>query len=84
MYDRDNDDVDVSDVILTRYRELPPFGFVRLPAVLRVFPVSRSAWLNGVKSGEYPASVKLAPRTIAWRVEDIRALIEKTSNQDKA
>src|SRR5579871_507404 len=50
-------------------------GFMRLRAVLAVFPVSRSAWWDGVKKGKYPAAVKLGPRTTAWRVEDIRRLI---------
>lgn len=54
---------------------LPDTGFVRLPAVLGVIPVSRSTWWNGCKSGKYPKPVKLGPRTTAWRVEDIRALI---------
>lgn len=57
---------------------LPTTGYVRLPTVLAVFPVSRSAWWAGVKSGRYPASVKLGPRTTAWRVEQIRALIDAT------
>lgn len=58
---------------------LPEMGFVRLPVVLQVFPVSRSSWWAGVKSGKYPPSVKLAPRTTAWRAEDIRALIERSA-----
>lgn len=57
---------------------LPETGFLRLPEVLRFFPVSRSAWYRGVKAGIYPAPVPLGPRTAAWRVEDIRALIERT------
>ena len=56
--------------------ELPATGFVRLPQVLAVYPVSRSTWWNGVKDGRFPAGVKLGPRTTAWRVEDIRKLIE--------
>lgn len=55
---------------------LPASGFVRLPQILAVFPVSKSAWWKGVAEGRYPASVKLGPRTTAWRVSDIRALIE--------
>ena len=54
---------------------LPDTGFVRLPTVLAVFPVSRAAWWGGVKTGRYPAAVKLGPNTTAWRAEDIRALI---------
>ena len=58
-------------------QSLPETGFVRLPHILRVIPVSKSTWWSGVREGRYPASVKLAPRVTAWRVEDIRALIER-------
>lgn len=53
-------------------------GFLRLPQVLSVYPVSRSAWWAGIKAGKYPSPVKLGPRTTAWRVDDIRVLIEAT------
>ncbi len=58
---------------------LPETGFVRLTTVLQVFPISRSAWWAGVKAGKYPSSVKLGPRTTAWRAADIRALIESVA-----
>ena len=60
---------------------LPETGFVRLPQILAVYPVSRSAFWAGVKDGRFPSPVKLSPRCTAWRVEDIRALIESTSQQ---
>jgi predicted DNA-binding transcriptional regulator AlpA len=63
--------------LTTMLTPLPETGFVRLPQILAVFPVSRSAWWLGVKTGKYPASVKLGPRTTAWRAEDIRSLIER-------
>lgn len=47
----------------------------KLPTVLTHYPVSRSAWLHGVKVGKYPAPVKLSDRSVAWRSDDIRALI---------
>ncbi|HCY61536.1 MAG TPA: transcriptional regulator [Oxalobacteraceae bacterium] len=59
--------------------QLPVTGFVRLPVVLSVFPVSRATWWNGVRAGKYPAAHKLGPRATAWKVEDIRALLEKTA-----
>lgn len=55
---------------------LPEIGFIRLPEVLAVFPVSKSAWWAGVKEGRFPKPVKLGPKTTAWRVQDIRSLIE--------
>jgi predicted DNA-binding transcriptional regulator AlpA len=59
---------------------LPETGFIRLPAVLSVIPVSKSTWWAGVKTGRYPKPVKLGERITAWRVEDIRALIEKSAS----
>jgi len=55
---------------------LPETGFIRLPEVLQLIPISKSSWWAGVKSGRYPAAVKLSERTTYWRVEDIRALIQ--------
>lgn len=54
---------------------LPETGFVRLPIILKVFPVSKSTWWAGVKAQFYPQPVKQGPKVTAWRVEDIRALI---------
>lgn len=62
---------------MKEWNALPDAGLVRLPDILRIYPVSRSTWWAGVKSGRYPRSVKLGPRITAWRVEDIRALIER-------
>lgn len=66
--------------------QLPETGFLRLPQIVgdqkakppvtAVIPVSKSTWWAGVKTGRYPKPVKLGPRVTAWRVEDIRALIE--------
>ena len=54
---------------------IPETGFVRLPEVLKVIPVSKSTWWAGVKEDRFPKPVKLGPKITAWRVEDIRALI---------
>nr|WP_198982249.1 AlpA family phage regulatory protein [Herbaspirillum sp. ASV7] len=51
--------------------------YLRLPEVLQRFPVSRSTWWAGVKSGLYPAGIKISQRVTAWREEDISALIQK-------
>ena len=64
---------------------LPETGFLRLPQIIgdpkakppipAIIPVSKSTWWSGVRDGRYPAAVKLSPRSTAWRVDDIRALI---------
>jgi prophage regulatory protein len=68
--------------------QLPETGYLRLlqiignpkanPPIPAVIPVCKSSWWAGVKSGRYPKPVKLGPRTTAWRVSDIRALIDAT------
>lgn len=63
---------------------LPATGLVRLSQILGdkkkgippIIPVSRSAWWMGVKSGIFPAPLKLSPKITCWRVEDLRQLIE--------
>ena len=62
---------------MQKTRALPAVGYVRLPQILNIFPVSKSAWWEDCRSGVFPKPVKLGPRTTAWRVEDIRALMER-------
>ncbi len=60
---------------------LPETGFVRVPTILKVLPIGRSSWWQGVKDGKYPKPIKLGERTTAWKVEDIKALIESYNDQ---
>lgn len=60
---------------------IPSVGFLRLPQVLALIPISKSAWWVGIKEGRFPAPVKLSARTTAWRAEDITALIESFNSQ---
>jgi len=60
---------------------LPQEGFVRLPQVLHSTGMGRTTFLNGVKSGRFPAPIKLGPRIRVWRVEDIRELILRISEE---
>jgi predicted DNA-binding transcriptional regulator AlpA len=62
-------------------QEIPETGFLRLPQVLSVIPLGKTCWLEGVKSGRFPKPVRLSARCTAWRVEDIRALIQRLSDQ---
>lgn len=62
---------------------LPETGFLRLHQVLQFIPVGKSTWWAGVKSGRYPKPVKhLGPRITAWRVEDIRQLIQGEASDE--
>ena len=78
---------------MTAINNLPETGFLRLYQIIGdkdeippIIPVSNSTWWDGVKSGRYPQPVKLGPRTTAWRVEDIKKLIDSLNkaNSDEA
>jgi prophage regulatory protein len=69
---------------------LPEAGYIRLPQIIgnskavppipAVVPVSKSTWWAGVKSGRFPQPVRtLGVRITAWRVEDIRQLLDNLS-----
>ncbi|MGB7194885.1 MAG: AlpA family phage regulatory protein [Collimonas pratensis] len=59
------------------FDSLPNTGYIRLPIVLKFYPVSKSTWWAGVKTGRFPAGVKLSERVTAWKVDDIRALLQQ-------
>lgn len=77
---------------------LPTIGFLRLPQIIGtpanrqrgtqattgLIPVSKSTWWAGVRTGRYPQPVKIGERCTAWRVEDIRALIENSVGSRQA
>ena len=56
-------------------------GLLRLPQVLSIIPISKSAWWEGCRTGRYPKPVKLGPRTTVWRAEDIAAFIKNLGRQ---
>ncbi len=64
------------------FQKIPQSGFMRLPEVLQLIPISKSSWWDGVKKGTYPEPIHIGQRVTAWRVEDIEALIEKLSRKN--
>jgi prophage regulatory protein len=59
------------------FAALPDDAFVRLPTVLAIFPIGKSTWWAGIKSGRYPPPIKLGPNTSAWRAGQIRQLLQQ-------
>jgi predicted DNA-binding transcriptional regulator AlpA len=55
-------------------------ALLRLAQVLELIPVSRSAWWAGCKSGRYPKPIKLGPRTTAWKMADLRPVLDGNIN----
>jgi prophage regulatory protein len=62
---------------------LPETGYLRIQHIIgdpendipALFPVGATTWWNGVKSGKYPPAYQLSAGCTAWKVEDIRELI---------
>jgi prophage regulatory protein len=55
----------------TLIKELPRPQFYRLPQLKARLCVSGSSIWLWVKKGTFPAPIKLAENTTAWRVEDV-------------
>lgn len=60
---------------------LPDSAIIRLPDVLRLYPISKSAWWQGVKEKRLPAPIPLGVRARGWRLGDILALTKNTENE---
>ena len=67
---------------MTTMTTVPTVGFLRLPQILQLVPISKSAWWEGCKTGRFPKPVKLGPRTTAWKAEDIAALVERLGHKN--
>lgn len=52
-------------------------SLLRLPQVLKIVPISKSAWWQGCKDGRYPKPIKLGPRTTVWTASDIVAFMRQ-------
>jgi prophage regulatory protein len=50
-------------------------ALLTLDRVLEVIPISRELWWSGVKSGRFPAPIRLSPRKPAWRSSEIGLLV---------
>ena len=63
--------------------DLPETGFVRLPSILAILPISKSSWWQGCREGRFPKPVKIGPRITAWSVGSIRELIDRLASSEE-
>jgi prophage regulatory protein len=54
-------------------QELPADAFIRLPTVVVWTGLKRATIYEQIKSGRFPASVKITECAAGWRVGEIRA-----------
>ena len=63
--------------LLKSTASLPEEGLMRLPEFLKLVPVSRSTVYSKIRSGDWPAPLRISKRVIAFRNQDVRALLER-------
>lgn len=54
--------------------------FLRLPEVIRRTGYKKASIYNMVRNGEFPKSVKIGPRAVAWDSNEIEAWIASKKN----
>lgn len=61
---------------------IPESGFLRIQTILQIFPIGKSTWWAGCRTGRFPKPIKIGKRTTVWKAEDIKSLVESynTSN----
>jgi predicted DNA-binding transcriptional regulator AlpA len=55
---------------------LPSEQLLTVDQVLALIPVSVWTWRRGVRTGIFPAGVRVSRKSVFWRVGDIRAWLE--------
>jgi len=54
---------------------------LRLKDVLKIYPVGKTTWYEGIKAGKYPKPLKLGVRTSAWKASEIQTLIDELGGE---
>lgn len=63
--------------------------FLRIKDIVKpdgMLPISRTTWLEGVRTGKFPAPIKhhlFGDRITLWDMQDIKELIEKIKVEGK-
>ncbi|MHB1676815.1 MAG: helix-turn-helix transcriptional regulator [Sulfuriferula sp.] len=52
-------------------------NLIKLPAVIKITALSRSAIYQKIKDGQFPAQIKLGARAIAWPDDKIHGWVQE-------
>lgn len=61
---------------MTQANEQIEYGFMRLPDVLGIFGVSKTAFYDGIKEGIFPKPLKLG-RCSVWDKKEVRSAYQR-------
>ena len=80
MTTKNDNDVELTDFVSTKKSyTMPTEGFIQLKNILKMIPMSRQSWYNGIRQGIFPKPIKYG-RLSLYKVEDIRKLIANFAN----
>lgn len=60
---------------------IPETGFMRFKQVKQVFPIGRTTLWEMVGRGLFPQPIRMSPRLVVWRAEEVRAWIAAQGQQ---
>jgi prophage regulatory protein len=76
---------------MSSIKNMPETGFAKIKQIIGdktsnpptppVFPVSKSTWWEGCRSGRFPKPVKIGPNSTAWKWSDIRDLCDRLEKE---
>lgn len=51
---------------------------IKLPEVLAVVGMKKTAWYDGIRAGKYPEPIKRGPRDAVWPMSAIQKIVSDT------
>ena len=57
-------------------------SLLRLPQVLKIIPINKSAWWQGCKDGRYPKPIKLG-RSSRWLKSEVENWLQERIDQSR-
>jgi predicted DNA-binding transcriptional regulator AlpA len=55
---------------------------LKIKDVLKIIPVSKATWYNGIRNGRYPKPVKIGLKAVAWRKQDIDDFLKSLNERE--
>ena len=62
--------------------DLKEHRYLRLNSVLELIPISRSTWYVWIQRGIAPQPKKISTRVAAWKLKDIKDLLDEIDKPD--
>ncbi len=51
---------------------------IRLPEVLNIVGMGKSAWYNGIRKGYHPKPIPRGRRDVVWKLSDVQKVVSDT------